>query len=288
MADLRERTARDGQVEKAHGTYRRVSGGAGQVAGGGGTHRRHRRDHWVGVPHRRELRHPGAAGPSLGAVFAAGAGRYHCGTVPGDKGGGKGHQRRNRVGAFREKCAGAAGAGDLCVYGTDPFGGRKRRARGRGLADRRRHRTHHRAAAASGGKGPAPGDPLRHERGVLGPVWNAADGGGVCHGGHQRGCILLRGAYSMPDGGAGGLSGEPDDEGAAYAVYGGGPGAGRLDHGAGDFTRHWVRGGEHPVLPGTAGDGAQGGEAAAQSLYPGLCGRRAGHRTDAAGGQHGL
>ena len=114
-------------MEKRSGTYRGVPCCTDQMAGGGRTHRRDRRRDRIAVPHRRELRHPGGAGPSVGAVFAAGAGRYHCGAVPGDKGGGKGHQRRDRVGAFRKKCAGAAGAGDLSFHGTDPSGRRKRR-----------------------------------------------------------------------------------------------------------------------------------------------------------------
>ena len=77
-----------------------------------------------------------------------------------------------------------------------------------------------------GEKTPAAGHPVRDERGILGVIRDAADGGHLRDGGHQRGGVLLCGVDPMPDGRAGGLSGKPADGGAADPLCGGGSGAG--------------------------------------------------------------
>ena len=129
---------------------------------------------------------------------------------------------------------------------------------------------------------------MRDERSILGVIRDAADGGHLRDGGHQRWGVLLCGVDPMPDGRTGGLSGKPADGGAADPLCGGGSGAGPLDHAAGDPAGHRLRGGEYFILPRAAKDREAGGAAAAEPIRTGAGGRCAGDRTDAAGRQHQL
>ena len=112
------------EVYRPHGALR---GGAAEVDRGRRSGRRRRRRGGRAVPPGRQLRHGGAADPSVGAVPAAGGRPRHRGAVQAVPAGGQGYQCHHRVGTLRLGCAAAAGAADLRVHGHHPPVRRQRR-----------------------------------------------------------------------------------------------------------------------------------------------------------------
>ena len=119
---------RRGTDQKESGTHTDLCRGTGQVDDGGRAGRRCRRFGGLAVPFGRQLRHRCPRGPSVGAVFAAGGRFGDRVSLPHHEDGGQGHQRRDRVGAFRQGSAHLAGAADLYRHGHHPFVRRQRRS----------------------------------------------------------------------------------------------------------------------------------------------------------------
>ena len=208
-----------------HKSGRCLRAGAGKVAGGGGGHRRGRRAGRFGLLCQRGLGHGAEAGAPVAAVAAASGGRGHRPALPPDQAGRAGHRHGDRCHTRGPRHKAAAGAGHLCVHCCHPPVRRQRRARGRGAADRRRSGAEYRAPLPARRQGPAPGDPVRHERAVFRPLRHAAHGHDLCTGGNQRRRGLLRRPRALSRFGAGGLRCDQPVQSGADALCRHGPGA---------------------------------------------------------------
>ena len=188
---------------------RRVFAHIYKMAGHSRGHRRRGRTHRHGLlPQRRRGERP-AREFSAAAVVLARRRHRHSAHLPLHAHGERGHQRRHRLHPPRRAHTAYTGAGHLRLDRTDAPLRRLGGPRGRGAADRRRHRLEPGPALPPRRQGHAPCHALRHERGFLRPFRHAADGHNLCAGGHQRGRGVLLRTGALPHGGAHGLRCDP-------------------------------------------------------------------------------